>query len=90
MGALYRKGKILRKRGAGSDAVLAMEQIVGLDAETNWTVKALLCIAKVRVKGKDFYAAYHTLNRLPPNLNNPKVEAFKQLVEAVTNIYTKP
>ncbi len=60
-----------------------MEQLVGLAINVAWTAKALVYIAKIRVKAKDFYAAYHTLARLPQDVHDPKVEAFKQLVEGV-------
>lgn len=80
---LYYKGKILIRLSQQSEAMLAMEQMLGAGGEDELRIKALYCIAKIRVKQKDFYEAYHTLNRLPEKIENKKVAVFKKLIEGV-------
>ena len=79
---LYYKGKILKMQKMSGDAMLTMEQLVGVDEEA-WSIKALYFIAKIRVKEKNFYEAYHTLNRLPIVEEDTKIAVFKKLIEGV-------
>ncbi len=82
---LYVKGKLLNKQGAPGDSVLTMEELIGTDVDESWTARALYYIAKIRTKEKNFYEAYHTLNRLPKSADiGPKIESFRKLVEGVS------
>lgn len=60
-----------------------MEQVVSYEFEQTYYLKALYFILKTRIKQKDFYEAYHTLNRLPSQINHPKIEGIKSLIEGV-------
>ena len=65
-----------------------MEQLIGIAPEEIWVIKAIYFIAKMRVKAKDFYEAYHTLCRLPKNGKiNQKISDFKQLIEGVIMVF---
>jgi len=80
---LYYKGKILNHLSQPSEAMLVIEQILGTGVKGEWKIKALYIMAKIRVKQKDFYEAYHTLNRLSDKIENNKVSSFKKLIEGV-------
>lgn len=80
---LYYKGKILNHLAQPSEAMLIMEQILGTGVQNQWSIKALYYIAKIRAKQKNFYEAYHTLNRLPEKVEDEKVKVFKKLIEGV-------
>ena len=81
LSTLYYKGKIQNRLLQQGDSVLTLEQI--LRNENEWNAKALYYIVKIRVKQKNFYEAYHTLNRLPKSLENQKISDFRKLTEGV-------
>jgi len=77
----YYKGKALRHLRENVEAILSMEQVVKFDSAME--PKALYYIAKIKAKQKDFYGAHHLLNRLPKDLQIPKINDFCKLVEGV-------
>jgi tetratricopeptide (TPR) repeat protein len=61
--AHYYKGKIFKKLNQQSDAVLHFEQVIKHNSDEALTGSSLFEIAKIRIKEKDFYEAYHNLQR---------------------------
>jgi len=58
-----------------------MEQLACNDNE--WNGKALYWIGKIRAKEKNFYEAYHAMNRLPQDSMSQKIADFHKFVEGV-------
>ena len=80
---LFYKGKSLKCIKQADDAIIVLEQVITLDYSNDWTIKALYCIAKIRAKQKNFYEAHYTLNRLPNDIQCPKITTFRNLIEGV-------
>ncbi len=85
--AMLLLGKIQRRKGLTSDALINFEQVIKYDKEGAAAVAAIIKMAKIRLKQKDFYEAHHTLQR-PAVLKIPvpdsrKLDNYFMLTEAV-------
>jgi hypothetical protein len=66
--------------------MLNFEQVIKYDKDGTKGIDAILQMAKIKVKEKDFYGAYYTLERakkLNYSNGNPKLENYWQLTEGV-------
>jgi len=85
--AILIKGLIQQKKGIFSDAIINYEQVIKNTKDENMALKAIIRIAKIKLKQKDFYGAHHTLQR-PAILNinrgeSKKLENYINFNEAV-------
>lgn len=85
--AMLLKGKIQRKKGQANDAIINFEQVIKYDKEGDFSLGAIIKIAKIKLKQKDFYGAHHTLQR-PAILkiaavDTQKLDNYFSLTEAV-------
>ena len=89
--ALYYKGKVLMKQEMANDAIINFEQVVKYDIMGNYASKAILMMVKIKIKEKDFYGAYYTLQRIPPKLDSEelqiKINDYNALTEGVCILY---
>ncbi len=93
------KGKIQIKQGIYflnnycqgnySEAMLNFEQVIKYDKDGHKAMEAILQMAKIKVKEKDFYGTYYTLQRAT-KLNLPfsktKLEDYWNLTEGVLSL----
>ena len=90
--ALLMLGKIQRKTGDANNAFINFEQVIKYDKEGSATLTAIIKMAKIKLKQKDFYGAHHTLERptvLNIKSNNcKKLNNYLTLTEAVINNIT--
>ena len=89
--ALLLLGKIQRKKGAINDSLINFEQAIKYDKDGAVAVTAMVKIAKIRLKQKDFYGAQYTLQRpavlkITP-LDSTKLDNYLALTEAVLNLF---
>lgn len=85
--ALLLLGKIQWKRENHADAIINYEQVIKYDKEGSLAVTAIVKIAKIKLKQKDFYGAHHALQRpavlkITP-IDSRKLENYQTLTEAV-------
>ena len=85
--ALLMLGKMQKKKGDINNALINFEQVIKYDKEGSSTLIAIIKIAKIKLKQKDFYGAHHTLQR-PTVLNiiskdSKKLKNYSILTESV-------
>jgi tetratricopeptide (TPR) repeat protein len=82
--AHFYKGKILSKQDTHTEAVLHFEQVIKHNEEPFLSCNALLEIAKLRIKEKDFYEAHYNLKRISLfNFKSTKLDQYQTFTEGV-------
>jgi tetratricopeptide (TPR) repeat protein len=80
----YYKAKALDKLGNYDDAVLSFEQVIKLSDDEYLQSNALYEITKIRVRQRDFYEAYYSLQKADKSrLKLPKLALYHSFTESV-------
>ncbi len=61
--AFYFKGLVLSKKGDPNEATLCFEQAIKHNTSSKAVVKSLYEIARIKIEGRNFYEASHTIHR---------------------------
>ena len=61
--AFYFKGLVLSKKGDPNEATLCFEQSIKHNTSNKAVVKSLYEIARIKIEGRNFYEAAHTIHR---------------------------
>lgn len=86
--AYYFKGLCRLKMRNSQEALLCFEQSIKHNNSQKAVTKSLYEIAKIKIEGRDFYAAYHTLNRADfLDTEKSYLEKFRLFTEVHTNTY---
>jgi len=96
--AYYFKGIVLSKKGIvifgkeidgvilgdNNEAILCFEQAIKHNSSIKAVVKALYEIARIKIEGRNFYEAYHTIHRAEMmNLDQTYFKKLKLFTEGV-------
>ena len=82
--AHFYTGKILAKQDPHSEAILHFEQVVKYSGEAFLSCNALLEVAKLRIKERDFYEAHYSLKRISLfSFKSAKLDQYQTFTEGV-------
>jgi len=82
--AHYFIGKIYSKQKNSNDAILHFEQVLKFSEEKYYSGNALYEMAKIRIKQKDFYEAFFTLQRaIDKDFKSQRLILYKDFTEGV-------
>jgi len=73
-----------------NDSILYLEQAIKYDKEGKRGIKAILKLVKIKMKQKDFYGAFYTIQRGVnlhiPQEENKKFHTYLEMCEAVFSL----
>lgn len=82
--AHFYKGKILSKEDQHSESILHFEQVIKYNQEPFLSCNALLEIAKLKIKERNFYEAHYNLKRITLfNFKSAKLDQYQTFTEGV-------